>query len=256
VSNEGILYPIHDGLRIVARACYSTYTLYPEILATCRLINREAAPVLYGENLFSREFNWPQKFHAPDQQCPWPIAGMYRLQPQNIQFISRIQISRQYDRWLLGDGELKIFQDFPSLAELQVHIDLNDSSKGVDLNVVWQSTMKAASRKQLKLKHVECLIRLAYDHDYYAWCGSGTRRSLDFRLHTFKKTQFEQLMAHEKLFVGRQFSWSFETLTSRYAGPSCSVTFAIDDGNRTDRHVGIRCHTFGDDGAHSSMILS
>ncbi|OCL08583.1 hypothetical protein AOQ84DRAFT_354416 [Glonium stellatum] len=250
--NHYLICPSTDGLHIVTRNGYSTHNVHPEILATCRLINREGTPMLYEENVYHRDFYWPHKSHLSNERCPWPILGSYRLNSQKIHFISRIHLCRQYHQWLLG-GELKVLRDFPSLKELQIAIDLNDHANGLDLKVVWQGAMKSASQKKPKLKRVKCRIQLAYDHDYRAWCGRCANTSLDFSVHRVKKKQFEEWMENEKLFPDARLAWSFKTHTSEYGGPCCSVEFVVDDKHNVDGKAEIPCRILGDYGNHFSI---
>lgn len=213
-----------SNCRIVNRkSIYHDYRLYPQILVTCRQINWEATPILYSENMFEHEHYWPftWKNHI---LCPVPLSDTCRL-GENVQFISRIQISQQYRNMLLGDGQLKISRSFPSLSEVKV------TGRGL---TVWRGLVKSLDRRQPKLKRAESSIYLDWDDDYIQWRKNQKGTSLDFSLHKKKKREIEKWMDEEQLFVGRHLVWSFETMVSEYCGLSCTINFVADDKENAD----------------------
>ncbi|CAH0055205.1 unnamed protein product [Clonostachys solani] len=216
-----VICPNTDGFRIVTGATKSQPRgLSPEILATCRLINQEGTPVLYGENMFSREFYWPRRWHLSrnrSRQVQWPLSESSKLRfARGLQYISRLSISQQQHQWLLGDGELKVFRDFPS-----------------------------AARKQPRLRKIQCQFWLAKDHNYGTWIARCRGRRLDFSLHDAKKKQFERYMAEENLFGDRSTIWSFVTNVHEDSGPSCSLELLIAE-----------CHGVpGDDAARTPVVV-
>ncbi|KAH8697587.1 hypothetical protein BGW36DRAFT_378966 [Talaromyces proteolyticus] len=218
---------------IIRKDIYSGYRLYPQILVTCRQIYLEASPILYRENVFNQEYFWPSTLRD-HRLYPVPLSDTCRL-GEKAQLISRIRIIRQYRNILLGNGQLKIFRSFPSLAEVKVDFDLNDPVSELDLTTLWREVMKSLNRRQPKLKRVESCIRLPFDDDYREWGKNQKSTSLDFSLHKRKKRDIEKWMKEEQLFVGRHLSWSFETLTSEYCGPSCEITLVVDDIENADQ---------------------
>lgn len=219
---------------IIRKDIYSGYRLYPQILVTCRQINLEASPILYRENMFNQEYFSPRTL-KDRRLCPVPLLDTRRL-GEKVQFISRIRIFRQYRNILLGNGQLKIFQSFPSLAEVKIDFDLNDSVSELDLNTLWREVMKSLNRRQPKLKRVESWIRLPlFDDDYREWVKNQKGTSLDFSLHKRKKRDIEKWMEEEQLFVGRHLAWSFETLASEYCAASCEITLVVADIENADQ---------------------
>ncbi|KAL6412644.1 hypothetical protein AUP68_03848 [Ilyonectria robusta] len=238
-------YPSIGSLRTLARAKQrESLGISAQVLATCRQINWEGTPMLYGENLFRREFYWPRKWYKKRQYF-WPVSDSCRLKAENLHSVSRISIFRQYEQWLLDNGDLKVFRDFPALRELHVGINFAGLAKGVDLQVLWQDVMKSVNRKQPKLDRLKCYIPLTFDRDYRDWCQRCWSRPLDFSLHQIKRRQFEEWIPAESLFPDQQLTWSFTTNTSQYAGPSCSIELVIDTKHNT-KQTRIPCRIAGD----------
>ncbi|KAH6971631.1 hypothetical protein BKA56DRAFT_621350 [Ilyonectria sp. MPI-CAGE-AT-0026] len=238
-------YPSIGSLRTLARTQqHKSLGISAQVLATCRQINREGTPMLCGENLFRREFYWPRKWYKKRQYF-WPVSDSCRLKTENLHSVSRISIFRQYEQWLLDNGDLKVFRDFPALRELHMGINFADLAKGVDLQVLWQDVLKSVSRKQPKLDRLKCCAPLAFDRDYRNWCQRCWSRPLDFSLHQIKRRQFEEWIRAENLFPDQQLTWSFTTSTSQYAGPSCSVELVIDT-KRNTKQTRIPCRIAGD----------
>ncbi|KAK7428367.1 hypothetical protein QQZ08_005124 [Neonectria magnoliae] len=247
-----IICPNTDHFRIVAGANKSgSRVLYAEILITCRLINREGTPVLYGENMFSQEFYWPRRWHvSKNRKLQWPLSDSSPLRAaRGLQYISRVCISQQHHQWL-RNGELKVLRDFPSLTELHININMCDKTANLDPEVLWKDAMRSAGKKQPRLKSVKCRLGLAYDDDYRSWLERCRGRRLDFSLHHAIKKQFARWMAEESLFSHRSIAWCFVTHVSEYAGPSCSIEFLIDDvsvaGDDAARKAAPVCRLIGD----------
>lgn len=241
-----VFCPSIGSLRTLARTKqHESLRLSAQVLATCHQINREGTPMLYGENLFRREFYWPRKWYKKRQYF-WPVSDSCRIKAEKLHFVSRISIFRQYEQWLLDNGDLKVFRDFPSLRELHIGINFADLTKGVDLQVLWQDVMKSISRKHPKLNHLKSYNQLAFDQDYRDWCQRCWSRPLDFSLHKIKQRQFEAWIRAENLFPDQQLTWSFTTSTSQYSGPSCSIELVIDTKHNTTKQARIPCRTVGD----------
>ncbi|KAI8656481.1 hypothetical protein NCS56_01252300 [Fusarium sp. Ph1] len=238
-----VLCPDPDGFRVLPREYYDGhFRLYPEILATCRQINREGTSVLYSENVFRREFLWRRTWTKTGRK-PFPRFESSPLKEANLQCISRIRIFRTYHQWF-RDGSLKVLHDFPNLRELQVHIDDNDIWGDLNPDSHWKDSMRAINRDRPELACVKTQIRLPFDRRYHDWCDRCTNRRLDFSVHRIKKDELEQWIRSEGLFAGRELFWSFSTQTSEYCGPSCIVALTVDSSRRgTDT---IECRIEGD----------
>ncbi|KAF5664123.1 hypothetical protein FHETE_7232 [Fusarium heterosporum] len=66
-AHLSVLCPIPDGFRIVNEEPFHPESrLYPQILQTCKMINNEATSMLYSENLFRRNFYWPNLLRFSD----------------------------------------------------------------------------------------------------------------------------------------------------------------------------------------------
>ncbi|KAL2671323.1 hypothetical protein Neosp_013905 [[Neocosmospora] mangrovei] len=226
-----VLCPDPDGFRILPREYYDgSFELYPEILTTCRQINREGTPILYSENGFRREFLWRRSWTKYGRK-PYPRDESSPLREANLLCISQVRIFRSYNQWFRYDN-LKVLYDFPNLRELQVHIDDNDIWGELDPGRHWKNSMRAIDRDRPDLSIVKTQIRLAFDRRYREWCNRCTNRRLDFSVHRIKKDELEQWMRREGLFAGRGLVWSFSTQTSEYCGPSCIVALTVDSSRR------------------------
>ncbi|KAH7137488.1 hypothetical protein B0J13DRAFT_559711 [Dactylonectria estremocensis] len=253
LENTPDVCPHSDGLRIIVRPRDQISSgASPQILATCRQMNREGTPILYTDNVFRREFLWPLKW-GKNRQFLLPLSQSRQLKSENLLRISRVQIFRYYDQWLLDTGDLKVLRDFPSLNELYVHIDLNDTTKHVNLNLLWQDAMKSIDRKRPRLNYVKSHLRLRFDSEYWAWIERCRGGSLDFSIHRRKKQALEEWMWAEKLFPDQHLAWSFTTGVSEYCGPDCVVEFVIDGKGKAMKKAGIPCRIVGDYDIQSSV---
>ncbi|CAG9950428.1 unnamed protein product [Clonostachys rosea f. rosea IK726] len=88
--------------------------LWPEILATCRLIHREGTPILYGENMFERVFSWPSK--RLFSSIPLPRSLTSKLSKESISYISAIWLAEKPDMWLDYQKRAKSLSRFPRLT--------------------------------------------------------------------------------------------------------------------------------------------
>lgn len=202
------------------------FLLYPEILATCRQINREGTRMLYAENVFRRKFRWRHTWTRSGAK-PLPRCETSPLREANLQHIRRVRIFRNYNQWF-RDGKLRILDDFPALRELQVHLDENDLWGDVASDGHWKDSMRAISRDRPDLDCVKTQIRLPFDQRYHDWCDRCMGKPLDFSVHRIKKDELERWIRGEGLFAGRELVWSFITETSEFCGPSCIVALTID----------------------------
>ncbi|KAH7113984.1 hypothetical protein B0J13DRAFT_488411, partial [Dactylonectria estremocensis] len=225
-----VLCPEPGGFRVLGSANYdATYNLHPQILATCRQINREGTSLLYSENVFRRQFFWRTIYTRSGKRLS-PRWNSSPLKTANLESISRVRIFEHYGRWLSGKGELKVLQEFPYLRELQVRVDLGSDQSGADLDpeLVLKHTLRAASNhpSRILLK-----IHLPFDEDFYSWSSRCVGGSLDFSLHRARKMELEAWMREKYLFLGRNMAWNFTTRVSEWCGPSCLI--GLDVGGRS-----------------------
>ncbi|KAM5364442.1 hypothetical protein ACJZ2D_011502 [Fusarium nematophilum] len=226
------------------------YGLHPQILATCRQINREGTPMLYSENVFHRQFLWRISYSMSAIR-PWPRFDSSPLTAANLSSVSHIRLFRGYNRWFTSSGYLKPLREFPSLRELRIYIDLNDRSDGVSLMRLWKDSIAAVSEHRPDLVCFKAQLRLAFDQEYTAWCerhrGKNIKgEGMDFSIHRAKKAKLEEWMRAQRLFEGRELAWSFTTETSQYVGPCCLIGFTVDNSHRAEQIDMIRCLTRGD----------
>lgn len=237
-NRQMTICPSASSLRIMVPRDGAT-GIWPQILATCRLINHEATPIMYSQNKFHREFCWPQLHSSRCSSRPWPRSLSCHLSAENLHSVHRVLLLRQYDKWLLRDNKLKVFRDFPWLRELHIWIDFNDPSDESDLHILWLQAMRSAARKQPPLKRLKCDIRLDFcSTEHRAWAMAWP---LDFSIHKARKSQLQKAMREEDLFPGRQLYWSFETDVSEYCGPSCRIEYVIDEARSSGPQVEIPC---------------
>ncbi|KAF4981709.1 hypothetical protein FZEAL_2511 [Fusarium zealandicum] len=234
----------------------SALNLYPEILATCRQVNREGTSMLYSENVFRRYFLWRTIHTRSGRQNLWPRSRTSPLTQANIESITKIRLFRSYTRWFRSNGELKVLGDFPSLRELQVHVDESDTPDipgELNLVTLWKDAMRSISRNRPNLVCLKTRIRLAFGPRYYSWCERCMAGPLDFSLHRDKKTKIVHWLRSERLFQGRKLAWSFETKTSKWCGPSCVVEFTIRSDRSLTRTDKIVCRMLDEDGEKLSL---
>ncbi|KAM6508805.1 hypothetical protein FSOLCH5_011806 [Fusarium solani] len=183
-----VLCPDPDGFRVLPREYYDGhFRLYPEILATCRQINREGTSVLYSENVFRREFLWRRTWTKTGRK-PFPRYESSPLKEANLQCISRIRIFRTYHQWF-RDANLKVLRDFPNLKELQVHIDDNDIWGDLNPDRHWKDSMRAINRDRPDLACVKTQIRLAFDRRYRDCSRRGTD-TIECRIEGDEDTEY------------------------------------------------------------------
>ncbi|KAF5641422.1 uncharacterized protein FTJAE_4074 [Fusarium tjaetaba] len=198
----------------------------PKILLTCRIINREATPVLYSENVFRRGYCWPRRYAVGRGRRMWPICDTSPVSKVNFAYISRLHLFRDYDHWF-SDGKLKIFSEIPNLKDLDIHIDQNDCADGINMSGLHCQTLKAMSQD---LRSFKMEIRLDFSEkahtDWLAKCED--RKTENFSIHLDKKRALETWFEHEGLFTDRSLLWRFKTQRSEWCGPSCYISFAFD----------------------------
>ncbi|KAM0438684.1 hypothetical protein ACHAPT_001440 [Fusarium lateritium] len=245
------IYPDPSGFRVLPPVYYNApVQAHPQILATCRQINREATPILYSENIFRREFLWRREYMASGLK-PIPRFESSPLREANLLCIQRVRIFRTYRQWF-RDANLKVLKDFPTLRELQVHMDANDIWGDLSYDRHWKDAMRAISRDRPDLTCIKTQIRLAFDERYRAWCERCRAKPLDFSVHRIKKDELERWMQSEGLFPGRERVWSFDTQTSEWCGPSCVIALTMDSSRKAMADV-IECRIQGDQDTEYSI---
>ncbi|KAH0543163.1 hypothetical protein FGG08_002508 [Glutinoglossum americanum] len=228
VTNRTILHaicPSAGELRIVEYVEYGRtvrHYLHPEILETCRLINEEGTPLLYGENTFRRQFSWPRGPYRPT------VCRNWRLSDRSLQYISRIWIFRQYNMWHAANGDLRVLNDFPALKVLEVEIDLNDDGASLE---TWETLVKAVVAKRPTLSSFRCEICLSFSdapaRDWLARCE--VNQSLNFDLHKCWVDYYAAWIQENGILPpGRSLQWSFRTEAFGNFRPSCYVYLKIE----------------------------
>lgn len=207
--------------------------IHPNILLTCRIINKEGTPILYSENVFRRGYSWPRRYAHTRGRRKWPISDTSPVSKINFAYISRLRLFRDYEHWFC-DGELKIFNDVPHLKDLDIHIDQNDFAEAAS-EFPYQ-TLKAI-RSDLRSLKME--IRLDFHEkahtDWLAKCRDLKKEN--FSIHLDKKRALETWFEHEGLFADRSLFWRFKTQRSEWCGPSCYISFAFDDKRREHEFI-------------------
>ncbi|KAF5553617.1 hypothetical protein FNAPI_6694 [Fusarium napiforme] len=198
----------------------------PKILLTCRIVNEEAAPVLYSENVFRRGYCWPRRYAVGRGRRMWPICDTSPVSKVKFAYISRLHLFRDYDHWFC-DGKLKIFSEVPNLKDLDIHIDQNDCADGINMSELPYQTLKAI-RQSLRSFKME--IRLDFSEKAHAdWLANCKDcKTENFSIHLDKKRALETWFEHEGLFTDRSLFWRFKTQRSEWCGPSCHISFAFD----------------------------
>lgn len=199
--------------------------LWPEILATCKLIHQEGTPILYGENTFEQQFSWPPK--RLFSSIPWPQALTSKLSNMSVGCISSMYLSDQHHKWLDDRRELQIFQSFPGLQYLKLRIPLAALSpeERVEMESLLENSLKSVSQKPKPLRRCRYYIRLPWDSALQAWSQAGAK---DFSPHRKLKTHLERIMKENSLFTHQRVIWHFETLLSQYVGPDANLNFVIE----------------------------
>ncbi|KAM5350848.1 hypothetical protein ACJZ2D_017196 [Fusarium nematophilum] len=222
------------------------YGLHPEILATCRQISREGTSALYSQNVFHREFLWRIAYTFTEsgaQVSPQPKG--FSLKTANLELISRLRLFRGYHKWFCDNGDLKVLQDFPSLRELQIRIDLGHTAQAPK-NLL-EPILRALKKHQRPI-YLKTRIRLAYNKDYYEWSNRCRKQSLDFSLHRAAKTELETWMEVEGLVFSRGLIWSFTTHPSRACGPSAFIDFTANSSGKVMQLDVIKCYIYSEEG--------
>ncbi|KAF5710955.1 hypothetical protein FMUND_9306 [Fusarium mundagurra] len=205
-----------------------------KILLTCRIINKEATPILYSENVFRRGYCWPRLYNVGRHRL-WPIGETSPVSKDNFAYISRLHLFQDYDHWFC-DGALKIFSEIPNLKDLDIHVDQNDCADGVNMSDLPYQTLKAV-RQDLRSFKME--IRLDFSEkahtDWLAKCKD--RKTENFSIHLDKKRAMETWFKHEGLFTDRSLFWRFKTQRSEWCGPSCYISFAFDNKRKEYEHI-------------------
>lgn len=243
-----IVCPDPSGLRLLGPENYSLpYSVYPEILATCRQIHEEGSQVLYGENLFHRQFLWRCAWRKSGRN-PWPRLESSPLKAYNRQHIRRVCLFRGSHLWFRNNS-LKVLQDFPSLRELQVLIDFADVE---DLGTHLTRIMRAVRNHQGPILF-DARIGLEGDAAYCAWCERCGSGPLDFSLHRAKMTQLETRLKQEGLALDRELDWRFMTQASGWSDPTCKIGFSFRSGEHATRSDTIQCRITSQDGTELTL---
>jgi hypothetical protein len=252
-DTPSVLCPGPSGFRLVSQQPYEPpLRIHHRILETCKQINREATPILYSENVFRRKFYWPQTYSRRGHRIFWPLSDSSPINKTNFECISRIRLFRHYDKWLRG-GRLRVLDDFTSLRELQVHIDLNDLSGEAELPTLCKQTLISIHRGRPDLPRLRVKIRQLFDHAYRDWRDECISGPMSFSLHMKKRAELEEWMKREGIFVDKRFCWLFETNVSQYCGPDCTTEFVMNQScSKTDR---IKC-CINNDGEKTFSSLS
>ncbi|KAL6405913.1 uncharacterized protein AUP68_10797 [Ilyonectria robusta] len=239
--------PDPTGLRILSfERNNPLYGLHPQVLGTCRQINREGTSILYSENLFQLQSYWRTRYTRSGPRL-WSRSDSSPLKNANLESVTRVCLFRGYNRWLSSSRELRVLWEFPSLRRLRVRVDLNDVSHGVDFITLWKDTIESVSRHRPGLACFEAQLRLAFGReDYRAWLQRCGAKPLDFSIHRAKKIEFEEWMLARHLFEGQELAWSFTTETSQWVGPSCVIAFAVESGHPKTQADKIQCMIEGD----------
>ncbi|EXK30620.1 hypothetical protein FOMG_13405 [Fusarium oxysporum f. sp. melonis 26406] len=217
--------------------CDCPLEIHPKILQTCRVVNKEATPILYSENVFRRGYCWPRHYVVGRGRRMWPICDTSPLSKVNLAYISRLHLFRDYDHWF-RDGELKIFNDVPHLKDLDIHIDQNDWADEINMSELPYQTLKAI-RSNLRSFKME--IRLDFhEKEHTDWLAKCNRKTENFSLHLDKKRALETWLEHEGLFTDRSLFWSFKTQRSEWCGPSCYISFAFDDKRKEHEYIDLQ----------------
>ncbi|KAF5630136.1 hypothetical protein F52700_7494 [Fusarium sp. NRRL 52700] len=218
--------------------------IHPKVLLTCRFINKEATSILYSENVFRRGHCWPRRYVSTQGRRLFPICDTSPLTKVNFAYISRLHLLRDYNYWFC-DGQLKIFNEFPHLKDLRVHIDQNDCADGVTLHELPYRILKAVPSK---LRSFEMEIRLDFSEKAHKnWLAKCRGRNTEnFSIHLDKKRALDTWLQHEGLFTDRSLLWSFKTQCSDWCGPSCYISFAFDDKRKEYEYINLEVWDDGD----------
>lgn len=219
-----VLCPGPNGFRIINETLFHPqFGCYPQILQTCKAINKEATPILYSENVFRRKFYWPTTWSRRSRRIHWPLSDSSPISRDNFELISRIRLFEDCDKWL-RDGRLRILSDVPGLKELQVHVDMNDSTHLLTI----KDALRSVHQHRPDLPYLKVKIRQPFDQAYKDWCNECQGKSMSFSLHIKRKVELEEWMIREGIFVEKRLSWSFLTELSEFCGPSCIIGFVVD----------------------------
>ncbi|KAF5601963.1 uncharacterized protein FSUBG_7945 [Fusarium subglutinans] len=212
--------------------------IHPKFLLTCRIINKEATPVLYSENVFRRRYVWPSRYVAEQ------VRRMSPLNKFNVTYISRLHLFRDYNHWFC-DGELKIFNEVPHLKDLYIQIDLNNFPDGVDLSELPYRTLKAIPPKLRSFK-MEILLNFSEEahSDWLAKCGKD-RKTENFSIHLDRKRALETRLEHEGLFTDRSLFWTFKTMRHEWGVLPCSISFAFDNKRKEYEYIDLEAWDHG-----------
>ncbi|RGP73691.1 hypothetical protein FSPOR_1941 [Fusarium sporotrichioides] len=226
------------GFRVLAEELYDPdLRLHPQILQTCKTINREATQILYADNVFRRKFYWPSSLGRRGGSRPLPLRESSPISGINLQSITKIRLFRDYRKWL-RDGRLRVLDEFPSLRELQVHVDMDDA-RGVSL--VYKDALRSIHVHHRQLSCLKFRMRLAFDQVYKDWCNEYSNRSMGFSLHLRKKAELEEWFRKEDMFAGKKMAWHFLIELSSYAGPSATIMFSTAASQSRDHADDISC---------------
>lgn len=219
-----VLCPAPNGFRIINETPFHPrFGFHPQILQTCKAINKEATPILYSENVFRRKFYWPTTWSRRSRRIHWPLSESSPISRGNFELISRIRLFEDSDKWL-RDGRLRILNDVPGLKELQIHVDMNNSSHLLTI----KETLRSVHQHHPGLPYLKVKIRQPFDQAYKDWCNECQGKSMSFSLHLKRKAELEEWMVAEGIFVEKRLSWSFLTELSEFCGPSCIIGFVVN----------------------------
>ncbi|KAF5962758.1 hypothetical protein FBULB1_13861 [Fusarium bulbicola] len=217
--------------------------IHPKVLLTCRIINREATPILYSENVFRRGYWWPRRYAGRRGDRKFPICDTSPLGKVNFAYISRLHLFRDYAHWFC-DGELRILNEVPHLKDLYIQIDLNQLPDGVNLSELPYRTLKAIPSKLRSFK-MEIILNSSEEAylDWLAKCDKDYKTE-NFSIHLDKKRALETRLEHEGLLTDRSLFWSFKTDRREYWGP-CSISFTFDDKRKEYGYIDLEAWEHG-----------
>ncbi|KAG8672608.1 hypothetical protein FPOAC1_005885 [Fusarium poae] len=227
------------GFRVLAEELYDLdLGIHPQILQTCKAINREATQILYADNVFRRKVYWPHSWGRRGDRRPLPLKESSPISHINLQSITKIRIFREYRKWL-RDGRMRVLDEFPSLRELQVHLDMNDDR---DVSLVYKDALRSIHLHHRQLPCLKFKMRLAFDQAYKDWCNEYTGRPMGFSLHLRKKAELENWFQREdNIFADKKITWHFLIELSSHVGPSAVIMFSTAASQSREQADNISC---------------
>lgn len=173
-SHSPITYGIClDCQSIVARKNWKPHNLYPAILETCILINREGTPLLYGENTFTA----CNQLEAgkEDVIASWPISTT------NIERITRLRTSiPSASAPSMGDKVQYAIQQIYRFKNVK-HVRISTKIKFLE----WGELMRATSTQ---LTHIRRVVkqRVDFSSHYCLIFQNKEKRDINFKKEHLK----------------------------------------------------------------------